>query len=220
MLQRNVDWLVKNAKITDGRIKGWGYPATGNFIADNSNTHYAVMGLHAAAQAGIKIDLKVWEQIGDHYLKDRLPNHGWSYRDQNPQGERASMVSAGITGLAIVQHHLKTFDAKKAVEESWGRLGEIHKLGLIHNTGQARAVVPFRFYNMHALCRAGELTGRTALKDAGGKEILWYRLGMEQLLKSQEANGCWRANDSHDGNPILATSFSLLFLAHAEKLLK
>jgi hypothetical protein len=84
LLQRNVDWLLAKAHRKNGKIDGWSYPQSlANSPADHSNTHYAVMGLHAAAQAGITIDKEVWQQIGGYYLREQLPSHGWSYSEQS-----------------------------------------------------------------------------------------------------------------------------------------
>ena len=48
-IQANADWLLEKAITKNGKLAGWSYPA--NAIGDNSNTHFAVMGLHAAAEA-------------------------------------------------------------------------------------------------------------------------------------------------------------------------
>src|SRR5947207_3371459 len=67
-IQKNADWLLETAiGLKGGKLEGWSYP--GNQIADGSNTHYAVMGLHAATQAGAKVDAKLWEQIRDMYFR-------------------------------------------------------------------------------------------------------------------------------------------------------
>src|SRR5207247_1223230 len=46
VIQRNADWLMKNAIRKGDDLAGWSYP--GNNVADGSNTHFAVFGLHAA----------------------------------------------------------------------------------------------------------------------------------------------------------------------------
>ena len=75
-IQTNVDWLLEQAIKTGGKLEGWSYPV--NIFADGSNTHFAVTGLHAAAQAGAKVDEKVGKQIEDLYIRDQNEN-GWPY---------------------------------------------------------------------------------------------------------------------------------------------
>ena len=59
-IQKNADWLIEKAVRKDGKLEGWSYP--GHDLTDNSNTHFAVVALHAAAQAGAKVDAKIWER--------------------------------------------------------------------------------------------------------------------------------------------------------------
>src|SRR5262249_34090533 len=55
-IQRNVDWLIKTA-VTDGdKLLGWTYGTTGRSFPDNSNSQYAILGLHAGKMAGARID--------------------------------------------------------------------------------------------------------------------------------------------------------------------
>ena len=212
LLDKNAAWLIQKAATLNGKINGWSYPSA-QAPADNSNTHYAVLGLHAATKAGVKVEADVWQQIGEYYLRDQLRTGGWSYRGREPTGERSSMISAGVTGLSLAQQHAQEFKAEKAIDQGWSRLADRYSPG-------TRKQVYFRFYDMHALRRAGEVTGRATLEQKQGVQLDWYREGVRELLKSQDQAGCWQGKDSYDGNPVLATSFALLYLADGAKLLK
>jgi len=65
------------------------------------------------------------------------------------------------------------------------------------------------FYGFYGIERAGRLTGRRFI---GGHD--WYRVGCQCLVNSQQTDGSWKAA-TLDGQPIIATSFALLFLAKA-----
>jgi squalene cyclase len=78
-VQAGADWLVKNRIEKGGKLLGWSYP--GNTVADNSNTHFAVMGLHAAARAGAKVDPAVWKQVRDLYAATQHQSGGWMYHN-------------------------------------------------------------------------------------------------------------------------------------------
>jgi uncharacterized protein DUF4159 len=66
----------------------------------------------------------------------------------------------------------------------------------------------WRFYYLYGLERAGRLTGERFF----GKHD-WYRQGAEELVHEQDKlNGSWQGA-SVEKDPVLATSFALLFLA-------
>ena len=56
-IQRNVKWLLDTR-----RPGGWSYNAKA-FTPDNSNTQYALLGLHEAHVAGFKIDDKTLKEL-------------------------------------------------------------------------------------------------------------------------------------------------------------
>src|SRR5206468_8684623 len=62
-IQRNVDWLIDAMVRDGGKCKGWTYLQANSRITDNSNTQYALLGLHAGRLAGAKIDREVWQAI-------------------------------------------------------------------------------------------------------------------------------------------------------------
>src|SRR5579883_252058 len=57
-IQANVNWLLSQGAKANGRFMGWGYGGRAAQILsrpDNSNTQYALLGLHEAQHAGAKI---------------------------------------------------------------------------------------------------------------------------------------------------------------------
>lgn len=222
-IQKNIDWLVENASRGGGGIN-WGYPG---FVADNSNTQYAVLALREAALIGINPPGgdRVWKEIEQFYIRDQLPNGGWSYRNREPMGERITMNSAGVCGLLIAGMQLHKnrerilndgtiqncgkFERNDPLIKGIERMGETFR---IRGGNLGRNAVYFRFYNLYGIERAGRLSGQRFFFDANDKEIDWYRLGTKELVESQDPSGCWRGPDSYDGNPVIATSFCVLFL--------
>src|SRR5262249_7363958 len=98
-VQRGVDWLVKARVMNGNTLQGWGYKS-GDF-PDNSNTQYALLGLHEGHQAGAKVDRAVWESIRDFYIRTQEPGGGWRYRPGQSQGPLLTMTTAGACGLYI-----------------------------------------------------------------------------------------------------------------------
>src|SRR5207302_6479985 len=103
-IQRNVDWLI-SAMVKEGeKCKGWGYGSytqSGMRITDNSNTQYALLGLHAGRLAGAKIDREVWQAIQDYYVTTQQPDHGWIYNPTATSATKLTMTTAGLCGLLI-----------------------------------------------------------------------------------------------------------------------
>jgi hypothetical protein len=207
LIRKDVDWLLDTRQ-----ANGWGYgvPKT---RADNSNTQYALLGLHEAQQAGIKIDPQVWREVRDYYLKQ--VGGGYVYIP----GERVSftMTTAGLCALIIAGSDLNTSEETPAGDGSWNRCGEYKENPEIVSAlrvmadkfpvGRALDAEPYTYYALYGLERAGRLTG---LRYIGKHD--WYRSGCEYLVARQQGDGSWKGSGVA-GSPIVSTSFALLFLS-------
>ncbi len=58
-IQRNVDWLIAARSMNGGKLQGWGYGQRDG--PDNSNSQYALLGLHEGYLAGAEVKPEVWE---------------------------------------------------------------------------------------------------------------------------------------------------------------
>jgi hypothetical protein len=219
-VQRNVDWLVKTRVYTGRDFMGWSYgKGIVGFTSDNSNTQYALLGLHDGHQAGAKIEAEVWKSIRDYYLKtqriDPLSGTGgWGYAPHLANGPTLTMTTAGLCGLIIAGMELNegretilpngaatncgVYAENKPVTAALGWIGERFKVNYRGAT----------YYNLYGLERAGRLTGERFL---GGHD--WYREGCEFLVHIQTADGYWPSLGGHDQWKVIATSFALLFLS-------
>src|SRR5207244_7237962 len=106
-IQGNVDWLIGAMVKEDGKCKGWGYLSysqsqSKSRITDNSNTQYALLGLHAGKLAGAKINREVWQMIQDYYVTTQHPDHGWIYSTAMASGGTTlTMTKDGLCALLI-----------------------------------------------------------------------------------------------------------------------
>jgi hypothetical protein len=201
-IQANADWLLRTAIRRGGRLDGWSYPQ--NDIPDGSNTHFAVVALHAAVQAGAKVDEKVWAEVRDLYARAQLNAGAWAYYSERLGGGDASSLS--MTGAALVGLSLA------AKQEPAGKPDPAFEKGM------AWYVPEFRFesakstgYNMMVAAELGRSLGRREFT-AGRQTRAWYREGVEKLVKEQKEDGSWATGKSIDGDPALATAFALYFL--------
>jgi hypothetical protein len=217
----NVKWIL-SARLPDG----WSYTRlalrnTG--LADNSNTQYALLGLHEAIVAGIKVDRQVLLEIQKHFL-DTQRNGGWNYK-ANAGGNTMNMTTAGLCNLVITGMDLADPKAVLQKDGSAKNCGEYKE-----NEPLAKALTwlgdhfPARldddragetfgspFYGLYGIERAGRLTGQRYL---GGHD--WYEIGCRWLVAAQKADGSWRGSfgpRALDHYPVVATSFALLFLS-------
>ena len=99
-IQRNVDWLVRTRVMVDGKYTGWGYGANITKDPDNSNTQYALLGLHAGRQAAPAWTAMSGNPFAHYYIESQQPDGAWRYKANQPS-ERLTMTTAGLCGLVI-----------------------------------------------------------------------------------------------------------------------
>jgi hypothetical protein len=215
-IQRNVQWLLE-ARAGDG----WTYGPAGSG-PDNSNTQYALLGLHEAIQSGVKVSPKVLEEIRSLYLRTQFRG-GWGYRPRKME-PTVTMSTAGLCNLLITGMDLEVGKAKLRADGSAEHCGEYKEnepvtraldlLGRIFPARLTEGNVTERltnspFYALYGIERAGRLTGQRYL---GGHD--WYEVGCRYLVESQQRDGSWEGRAvGLDHWPVVATSFSLLFLS-------
>ncbi|MGL4464286.1 MAG: prenyltransferase/squalene oxidase repeat-containing protein, partial [Planctomycetia bacterium] len=215
LIRQKAEWL-KRTRLNDG---GWSYGDQNSGFSDNSNTQYALLGLDAAAQAGVAVDDAFWEKCRANWLANQERSVGsWGYRGK---GSTASMTVAGVSSLVITSRQLEavrpgTVGGKRvrcagAREDANLRAG-VNWLGRnFHVDGNAGGHNTWLYYYLYGLERAGRLTGRRFLADHD-----WYREGTRFILKKQQQNGAWSANGGgadEDVNAQYNTAFALLFLS-------
>jgi hypothetical protein len=216
-IQRNVDWLL-----AAHGPNGWSYTRKAA-AADNSNTQYALLGLHEGLLGGAKVKPEVLKEVRDFYIKTQVDG-GWSYRPR--EVPRMAMTCAGVCGLIITSRALNeqqlradgsaeqcsVYPEAKPIKDGIRWIGE-HFPRRFDKRTFAIMGFPAPFYCLHGLARTGQLTGQRYL---GGQD--WYRVGCEYLVKIQKTDGSWdgpELGQSLDMGPVVKTSYALLFLLSA-----
>ncbi len=237
LIQRNADWLAR-AQIMEGERAGaWTYFSVAGQQArgDNSNSQFALLGLHEAEQLGVKVDEATWQRALDYWLSCQRADGSWSYykpmKEQPEAPPTGSMTCAGIGALVISQGRLSEGDARVVdgtirccceqqdddeLQRALDWLGAKFTVnanptpagfgGL--NLGRSGL-----YYYLYGVERVGRLTGRRFLAKHD-----WYREGAEMLVQQQDKlSGFWRGDGSGEDNELIATSFALLFLAKGRR---
>jgi len=224
-IQQNVDWLVQ-ARMPSG----WSYSKMGGDrgnLGDNSNTQYALLGLHEGLLAGAKVDPETLMAVRDFYMQSQIADGGWAYRRGQPRSSM-TMTSAGVCNLLISGMDLAIGKQVLRADGSAENCGIYEENRPVANALQwigrhfssfpdkldreAISVFGSPFYCLYGLERTGRLTGQRYF---GGRD--WYRMGCEYLVSIQKPDGSWEGRGDHmqqlDHWPVVATSFSLLFLS-------
>jgi hypothetical protein len=214
-IQANVDWLVKAQQ-----PGGWTYNDRGG-RPDNSNSQYALLGLHAGIEAGATVDRRALEKVRAHMLGSQIGG-GWRYQDDRRQDASLTMTTAGLCNLLITGMDLHVgkqkmlpggevvgcgeYDESKPIADALRWIGAAFPAE-IRPESAATVLRPAPFYCLYGLERAGRLSGRRFF---GGHD--WYEVGCRYLVQVQRGDGRWDGA-GQDHWPVVSTSFALLFLS-------
>lgn len=193
-LEKCVGWLVEAHHKDEG---GWNYTKAAGH--DHYSTHLALMALHAASLAGIKVPPALWERERAHLRRAQLPGGAWKYicgkplikttkDDPNPvltAGALLGLIAAGVP----------------ATDEAVRRGLDVLP-GLLEKREGAFAD-PILLFSLDAGCRAAKAD---QLKD-----LDWYAKGCENLLKMQQSDGAFHPQKQG----WIGHCFFLLFLQKA-----
>jgi hypothetical protein len=213
LIQRNVDWLIK-ARVTDNTgLLGWTYKAQPQ-VPDNSNTSFAVAGLHAGRGAGAKIPTSIWKEIRSFYQRTQQKDGGWVYATHHNHFTYLTMDLAGLTGLLTAGMAL---GKGPEIPQKNGKaiLAQVRSEAVERGLRQVRWEFTIElknriYYNIYGISHLGRLSG---LRFLGMHD--WYRKGCDFLLKEQANDGSWPGKGfQFDKWPLINTSFAVIFLAN------
>jgi len=212
--------LVK--KLEDSQIKvgenagSWSYGARAG-DGDRSNAQFAILGLREAQYAGIPVERRTWELARDHWKSQQSADGGWNYSGRNNARSTGSMTAAGISTMVIIDSMLRPTDdlnpdgtpnccgaptENEALERALAWMEQRFAVG--HNPGGGHWLL----YYLYGMERAGRLSGRRFFGEHD-----WYREGAEFLLRGQSRLGSWKGDGPVEQDPVVGTSFALLFLS-------
>lgn len=223
LILRNVRWL-ESTQIRSGENKGaWNY-GRGAGPGDNSNSQFAVLALYEAERAGISVSEQTWRLALDYWERAQNGDGSWGYLNGRP-GASGSMTTAGIASLVMCADRLYNPDVEivgnrirccqpqqkdTRVELGLRWLGNVFTVR--SNPGQPGGV--YLLYYLYGLERVGRLTNQRFI---GGHD--WYREGAELLVAAQDRDlsGLWKGVGHGEDDPLVATSFALLFLSKGRR---
>src|SRR5271157_443527 len=185
---------------------------------DNSNSQFAVLGLHSAVHSGIKIPREVWERVEKHFHEKQIADvgtsGGWGYKTFGVNG---SMTCAGLASLVVARHHLGLDKSAADPAVVKGLEWLAGHFTVEENPGYNSVSAPHdQYYYLYGLERVGVLAGTEFLGDHE-----WYPAGARCLLAHQAADGSWLSAkspptaDDEGRKRYLDTCYAILFLRRA-----
>jgi len=224
-IRQNVKWLettqlTSGPSLARGRKGTWAYSARQEGQGDNSNTQFAMLALHEADRVGVEVNRATWRLALDYWTNTQKEDGSWGYKPELPP--TGSMTCAGICSWIIASGRLSSGSASIqgdkvscCGEESANTPAE-RGLAWLAKHFSVRANPGDRvylLYYLYGLERVGRMTGRRFIGDHD-----WYREGAEVLLDQQdEISGGWRGVGNAESNPLVATSFALLYLSKGRR---
>lgn len=183
---------------------------------DNSNTQFALYGLHEAARVGAPIELSVWRRAAAHWERTQRPDGGWTYSPQHQQpAGYGSMTAAGVASLLICGESLNRSLEGPYTDGACARCGRyvtnprlaagLKWLGRNFDVRRNPNHHTYLYYWLYGVERVGMMSG---LKQFGPHD--WYREGAAHLVRAQRGDGSWTGS-------VVDTSFALLFLAKGRR---
>ena len=236
-IRENVDYLLsdKSAFYDEaGNLLGWGYTSPASTrAADASNTQYALLAIWVAHHTKkAPVSPNFWDKVRALYTRTQQPDGGWTYAVEGTgggglrRGSYLTMTCAGLTGLLMSQMELNADKKDQDPVAGCGVYPENKPLkdgfAWLHRpppNGHDRFTIDFSddpvvkssgpvFYDVYGLERLGRLSGERFI---GPHD--WYREGCTWLVKRQEGDGSWSMPGNFNNDPVVSTSFSLLFLS-------
>ena len=219
ILQRNVEWL-EGTQVAQGPATGsWSY-GRAKGTGDNSNSQFALLGLHEADRVGVRVRQEVWVRAQQYWVSCANPDGSWGYTLGNSGGS-GSMTCAGIASVWITSQHVGAPDARaardtvaccgggtspKVIERGLDWLGR--RFSVVENPMAGQT---WLHYYLYGLERVGRFTARRFIGDSD-----WYLEGAKMFVSTQDnLTGAFRGGRIED--PVVATSFALLFLAKGRR---
>jgi hypothetical protein len=210
-IQAAANWLI-SAQRQDG---GWGYELDLT-RSDHSNSQFALLGLHEAARAGVRVPDTAWRRAEVDWVQTQRNDGGWGYEGRGHE-TTGSMTTAGVASLHIVgdslavgrEHGYSNGQAPNCGKYAYNRsvVRGIEWLASHFDVAQNPPRGNYYYYYLYGLERVGILSG---LKYIGKHD--WYREGAAELVQRQRQNGQWREMDE-----VVDTSFALLFLGKGHR---
>jgi hypothetical protein len=236
LIERNVKWLEQVQVVAGQNAGAWNYPGSPGSPGsrgDESNSQFALLALHEAERVGVVAKDETWRLAQAYWESCQNQDGSWGYMgSRNGSG---SMTCAGIASLVLTADRVQPSDARavgdlvecclarpigdtERIERAISWLGQHYSVA--HNPGSHSWLL----YYLYGLDRVGRLSSRQFIplpsRPGRPSRADWFCDGASHLVHTQDAlSGSWtgecnlREWGKGDTEPVIGTSFALLFLS-------
>jgi hypothetical protein len=227
LIRQNVKWLESTQISSGERRGGWSYPSqAGAATGDPSNSQFALLALYEAERVGVPVNPRTWRLALNYWEEMQNPDGSWAYiKGRSGTG---SMTCAGITSVIIASGQLNPGDAEivdgkvvccgkqnvnKMIENGMRWLERNFSVNVNPTTAAGETSASNLLYYLYGIERVGRMTNQRFIGQHD-----WYREGCDMLIRNQDGlAGFWKGVGLAENNPVVGTSFSLLFLAKGRR---
>lgn len=194
-----------------------------NWLWDNSNSQYALLGVWAAADAGLSVPADYWALQDAHWRATQCKSGGWTYNcpinqpvnfidyvaaDKTPHTishevlQKDTMAAAGLASLYITQEFT---DTELRTEPK----NDPNLAAALKHFADVINVYAFNdLYQLYGIERVGLASGYKYFNN-----LDWYRQVACTLLASQQKDGSWLFQENAGKSANVGTAYALLILA-------
>ncbi|MEO6436627.1 MAG: DUF4159 domain-containing protein [Tepidisphaeraceae bacterium] len=186
-------------------------PAGRKSIYSHSRGQYGVLGLWAAAQAGVAVPRDHWQLIESAWISHQDASGGWAYyvKPREAYPVTPGMTAAGVATLFITQDFLHAGDGLAGVGNVRNPAIERGMKWMAENFSRVATKESYArdypFATLYAVERIGVASG---IKYFG--DVDWYEKGADFLVDQQKSDGSFA---SDHGSKVATTCFATLFLS-------
>ncbi len=170
---------------------------------DNSVTQYGVLGVWAAADAGLSVPESYWESVGEHFVRFQNTDGGWYYEPQS-KISTGSMTAAGLGSLFVVLDQCYSDRPREAGAIQTAIRRGLDWLGREYGPENPNGPNNWHYYYLYGVERVGRASGYKYFRNKD-----WFRDGAAYLLRAQRPDGSWPGGES-----VRNTAWALMFLCH------
>ncbi|MEO6434784.1 MAG: DUF4159 domain-containing protein [Tepidisphaeraceae bacterium] len=196
----------------NGQFKGLYDYTRAKTLYSLSRSQYGVLGMWAAAQMGENIKLNYWRLVENAWTGIQKPDGGWKYLEIPQFPSTPGITAVGVATLFITQDYLHADKGANCVGNVASPAIERGLQWIIDHFDRVatdeRYDYDLPFPTLYSIERIGAASG---LKHFGA--IDWYEKGADWLVRSQQDDGSWSADERDIIPQISDTSFAVLFLS-------
>ncbi|MFP4053383.1 MAG: prenyltransferase/squalene oxidase repeat-containing protein [Phycisphaerae bacterium] len=159
-------------------------------ISDQSNSHYAAMGVEAGLQTGQDVPAEFWKQVMRYWVRTQNPDGGWPYSQQGTPST-PTMTAAAVATLGLCHKQLggENPQAQSAIDRGIRWLAPRFEESLTNSS--------VAYYYLLTLDRMELLTGHRRINGCGGRSPTAAGKAVGDATSPPPTRcWCWRGRNS------------------------